>query len=375
MSLKQEPSPAGILKQQEQAGKSNTLRRSLRVLILALLIIPIIVVWEVLNSIANNTDPAVAGRPLSNVHTHLHTIALGGKPGVVYLGTHYGLFISTDGGRSWPQQRGILNTLMVLKIAVSPTNPQALAMIGLPSVGLGGQAAIYFSSDGGNTWHSSSAPSGLSLSAYLFTIQAGAANSGNFFAFYEYAGWFETRDMGTHWYPVTSGTLSNMQSPSLLTDPANPNHLLLGGDAGLYESRDDGSHWHQITAVNGNVQNIVASTTSPRLIFCTTDQAIYRWREGSIQITRIANLPMTNPPTRLVVNATGSILYGLSAQDLWSSNDSGTTWKHRWQFDRGDLVALLVDPINPNRLYAGFFSPGRVMMSTDGGSSWEILTD
>jgi hypothetical protein len=119
----------------------------------------------------------------------------------------------------------------------------------------------------------------------------------------------------------------------------------------------------------------VASSTKPRLIFCTTDQALYRWREGSTQVTQLAHLPMSTPPTRLVVNATGSTLYGLSGQDLWSSNDSGTTWKHRWQFDRGDLISLLVDPQNPDRLYVGFFLPPKVIFSTDGGNSWQTLTD
>ena len=182
--------------------------------------------------------------------------------------------------------------------------------------------------------------------------------------------------MGAHWYPITSGALSAMQTPSLLTDPADPNHLYLGGDKGIYESRDDGRHWQQIVAVSGNVLDIEASQTAPRLIFCSTEEGgLYRWHEGSTQIINIANLPMKNALMRMAVNASGTILYGMSGQDLWYSNDSGTTWKHRWQFDRNDMVSLLVDPNNTELLYAGFFLPAEVMVTSDGGSSWQTLTE
>src|SRR2546427_394678 len=60
-----------------------------------------------------------------------------------------------------------------------------------------------------------------------------------------------------------------------------------------------------------------SSNTTPRLIFCTTDQGIYRWHDGSTQITHIATLPLANPPTRLIVSSGGSRLYAMSGQDVW----------------------------------------------------------
>ena len=359
----------------ERPATSRLWKGPLQVIVLLLLLIPIVVIWQFFNNRLNNTDPTVAGHPLSNPQIHLHTMALGGKPGVVYLGTHFGLLTSTDGGRTWPQPRGVLNTLMILTIAVSPKNAQDVAIIGRPYSGLDIQGGIYFSTDGGAHWQKSNEPAGLSPSAYLFTVLAGTAGEGHFYAFYDYAGWFETRDMGKHWRAITSGTVSNMLTPSLLTDPTNPDHLWLGGDQGLFESQDDGSHWKQIPAVSGSVLNIVASNTTPRLIYCTTDQGIFHWREGSSQVSQLTNVPPSFSPTRLVISADGRVLYALAGQDLWYSDNSGITWKHRWQFDRGDLVSLLVDPLNPQHLYAGFFQPAVVMSSTDGGSSWQILTN
>src|SRR2546423_9075524 len=210
MSIKEPASPAGVPKTREQSI-SRVPKGLVRVGMLLLLVIPVFVAWQVLNYLMNNTDPTVAGRPLSNVKTHLHQVALGGKPGIIYLGTHFGRFISTDGGRPWPQQRGILNTMMIMNIAVSPTNPQVLAVIGRPTSGIGNQAVIYFSSDGGENWHIGAAPSSLSPSAYLFTVQAGAANQGNFYAFYEYGGWVWTRGIGADWGPISTGALAGLR--------------------------------------------------------------------------------------------------------------------------------------------------------------------
>jgi len=348
--------------------------RIIRTFIFGLLIIVIVVAWQFLNAYNNNTDPTIAGHPLSNPRTHLHVVVLGEKPGVLYLGTHYGLFTSTDDGHTWPQSHGTLSNDMVTSIAVSPSNPNVLALIVIPTSGLGQQSGIAFSRDNGTSWQIS-APSGLSSSAYPYSVKAGTGSSYQFYAYYFYGGWLETRDLGAHWYPITSGTLSNMQAPSLLTDSNNPNHLLLGGDQGLFESYDEGDHWLHISAIQGNIQSIITTNSIPRTLYCATDQGFYHWQEGNARITQVTRLPMTTPPTRLLIDKTGRALYGLSGQDLWFSSDNGSSWVHRWHFDRGDLISLVVDPLNPHTLYAGFFLPPKVIYSTDGGSSWQTLTD
>jgi photosystem II stability/assembly factor-like uncharacterized protein len=267
------------------------------------------VVWQVLSALSNDSRPLVAGRPLSNPHTHLHTIAQGGRPGVLYLGTHYGLFTSTDGGKTWPQSDGALSGFMVTSIAVSVAQPTVLGVIAIPRSGLA-QMGIYFSHDGGRTF-TFSVPHGLSLNAYPYVLKAGSASEGNFYVFY--------------------------------------------------------------TFVNGAVLSLVASRTTPRLIYCGTDQGLYRWYDGSPSIARLMNLPMA-PPTRLATDSTGKDLYAISGQDLWFSGNGGRNWVQRFQLNRGDLIAFLVDQENPNHRYAGFYFPPEVISTADGGRSWQILT-
>lgn len=370
---KTQPAPQTDTAPHPASSTSLLHRRPVRLVVVLLVGAAVITGWVLLNNNANSTDPAVAGRPLSNPHTHLHTVVPGVRPGTLYLGTHYGMFTSSDAGKTWPQQRGVLNNMMITAIAISPPQPDNIAVIALLVSGVGMPSGVYVSSDGGSTWDAR-APAGLSTTAYPYTVKAGYASQ-QFYAFYNYAGWYETRDLGKHWYAITGGALSNMQTPSLLADPANPNHLWLGGDLGLYETHDDGGHWNAIAGVKGSVSTLVASTTTPRRIYCLTDQGLFRWREGEQHITQLANLPMSPLPTRLVGDASGQFLYAVAGQDMWYSGDGGSSWTHRFHFERGDIIAFAIDPTRPDLLYAGFFMPGLVLSSSDGGKTWQTLTN
>jgi photosystem II stability/assembly factor-like uncharacterized protein len=371
MSLPSSPvSQAGPA--ERDRGSSSSWRWKV-VFLCGLLALVAALVWQVANRQQNGM---IAGRPLSSPQTHLHTVVISPRPGVVYLGTHYGLFTSTDGGRTWPESQGALNTNMITSIAVSPSNPNLLAVLAVPTSGLSGRMGIYVSADAGQHWRFT-LPAHLAASAFPYSIQAAPGGRGHFYAFFTYAGWFETQDLGQHWSAITAGSLASIQTPSLLIDPSNPAHLLMGGDQGLFETRDDGRNWQKVAAVQGYVSALAATvprTGQPRVIFCATDQGLYRWQEGQ-EIAQVGHLPAPDPPLRLAVSADGSALYALFRSDLWFSPDLGATWTRREHFPRGDMVALALDPANPEHLLAGFYSPGLVMSSSDGAVSWRVLTD
>src|SRR5258708_34505509 len=111
---------------------SRTTGRWKVVLVLILFVFVATIGWQWLNQQQNGM---IAGRPLSYRDTHLHTAVFSSRPGVVYLGTHYGLFTSTDGGSTWPQSQGALNTNMITAIAVSPTDPNSRAVLAIPTSG------------------------------------------------------------------------------------------------------------------------------------------------------------------------------------------------------------------------------------------------
>jgi photosystem II stability/assembly factor-like uncharacterized protein len=359
----------------DQQKPPTTLWRRLGRPVTFVLIVLVAIVWQ---AFYQQQTGMIVGRPLVSSQTHLHAVVFSPRPGIVYLGTHFGLFTSTDGGHTWPQRQGALNTTMVTSVAVSPTNPDLLAVLAIPTSGIGKLPGVYVSADAGTHWHFT-IPVGLSVTAYPYSIQAAAGADGHFYVFFTGGGWFETPDLGQHWSALTTSNLPTLQNPMLLTNARNPTHLLMGGDQGLFDTSNDGQNWQQMSAVGGSVISLVSTQPAgnqARVIVCATDEGLYRGLEQDGQISWSPLSTLTPAPsTRLVISADGSALYALSGSDLWFSTNQGRTWVHRWQFARGDLVSLVLDPHHPQELLAGFFWPGLVMISTDKGIEWHTLTD
>jgi hypothetical protein len=121
------PSAPGT--EQEKTKKPSN-RRFFVGLLITFAIIASLVGGQIWMIQATSTDPKIPGHPLSNSQMHLHTLTIGNTFNMLYLGTHFGLFTSNDGGRTWPQVRGVLNTLMITVISVNPADPSSLAVIG-----------------------------------------------------------------------------------------------------------------------------------------------------------------------------------------------------------------------------------------------------
>ncbi len=319
------------------------------------------------------TSPSVAGRPLSNAQTHLHTIALGDTPATLYLGTHFGLFWSTDGGRTWPQQRGALADLMITSVAVSPVDPRLLAVIGISNTGDSSKNGLYISQDAGATWRLSSpslASAGLGTISPYF-VRAGVDQPGHWYTVFLGAGLYETHDMGDHWSLLTPGDLASILMSSVLSDAADSQHVLLGTENGLYQTNDAGAHWDQAPGITGSVLALLRLPAQPETLFCATDTGLWRSTDDGAHFAGISAPSFS----QLAVSGRQSEeLYGVSGQQLWRSTDGGSHWVVAANLDRSDLIAIIGDPTDAQKLYVGYFFPPAVYRSQDGGRSWQVIT-
>ncbi len=180
-------------------------------------------------------------------------------------------------------------------------------------------------------------------------------------------GVWKTTDAGASWLPVTDGQIKTGSVGAIGVSESDPNVIYVGmgepdirGNAspgdGVYKSSDAGKTWKH--AGLEETQQIGAVRVHPK-----NSDIVY-------------------------VAALGHQFGANEQRGIYRSADGGKTWKQ--VFTRGPkagAVDLVIDPSNPNVLYAGFWEvyrtpwtlesggPGSgLFKSTDGGDTWTDLT-
>ncbi len=181
-------------------------------------------------------------------------------------------------------------------------------------------------------------------------------------------GVWKTTDGGINWEPITDGSVFGTGSVgAIAVADSDPNVVYVGmgespirgnvshGD-GMYKSTDAGKTWKRIGL------------------------------EDTRQISRVRVHPKN--PDLVYVAALGHIFGPNDQRGVFRSKDGGKTWER--VLSRGNkagAIDLILDPGNPNILYAGFWEVyrkpwtlesggpgGGIFKSTDGGDTWTELT-
>ncbi len=181
-------------------------------------------------------------------------------------------------------------------------------------------------------------------------------------------GVWKTTDGGINWEPITDGSIFGTGSVGAIgLSDSDPNTIYVGmgespirgnvshGD-GVYKSIDAGKTWKRIGL------------------------------EDSRQISRIRVHPKNSD---LVYVAAQGHVWGPNEQrGVFRSKDGGRTWeKILFRSDKAGASDLIIDPTNPNNLYAGIWEVHRkpwtlesggsgsgIFKSSDGGDSWTEIT-
>ncbi len=145
-------------------------------------------------------------------------------------------------------------------------------------------------------------------------------------------------DGGLTWKPAGSG-LGNPVVSSLAVDPANPDAVYAATERGFFRSTDGGRSWQTAPTVNVLKAHAVAvDPADPRVVYLGTAMGLFR---------------STNRGA------------------AWQLLTAGLIPPHLFDFE---VVALAIDAVHPNQLYAAHIGVrDGIHKSVDGGRSWIAL--
>lgn len=302
---------------------------------LGLRMIPKRIVWMVVLLIVAVAAAAVfrfVSRPASfnpapSPEQHIHAMAVNPADGQLYAGTHRGLYVSRDRGRSWAP---------ISHITVSSAELDLMAFVILPGrppvlYGAGHGFGVVKSLDGGAAWErvNEGLPSSLDVHA-LAASRGSPTDSPILYASVVDGGIYRSDDGAAHWRRIEA-RFDNGPVMALALDPMRPAVLYAAGHGiGILKTTNGGLAWTPLGLADPNIMTVMLDPSRPDHLMAGGRGGIYTSMDAGVTWSRLS-LTGTNP----------SVL----------------------------MTAIAQDPSDPLTVYAAA-ETGQVWLSRDGGGHW-----
>ncbi len=222
------------------------------------------------------------------------------------LGTHVGLYVSSDGGRHWRFD------------ALSGDDAMNLARPAGATVWLAGHQVFKKSGDGGATW-SDVRPAGLpSLDIHGFAVDP--RNASILYAAVAGQGLYRSGDGGRSFSLASDQVGGNVMALAVL-----PDGRILAGDMqqGLLESSDGGASWKR--RLRARVMGLAVNPTDPKRLL-TTGAGIALSTDGGRSWRSVLDLPDGAGPVAWA-RSNPQLAYAVGFnRTFYRSADGGKTW-------------------------------------------------
>jgi photosystem II stability/assembly factor-like uncharacterized protein len=195
--------------------------------------------------------------------------------------------------------------------------------------------------------------------------------------------------------------------------PGRPNEFYFGAvNGGVWKSIDAGRVWTPVfdSQPVASIGAIAVAASAPDVVYVGTGESTLRdsmgfgngvyksmdagksWSHVGLDDTQHIGRIAVDPhnPNRLFVAAIGHLYAPNPERGVFRSTDGGRSWKKVLYKDESvGAVEVVIDPTNPNVIYAGLWNTrrppwysyrpsngpgGGIYKSTDGGNSWKQLT-
>jgi photosystem II stability/assembly factor-like uncharacterized protein len=214
---------------------------------------------------------------------------------------------------------------------------------------------------------------------------------------------------GVHWREV--GPYRGGRSVAGTGNPSRPDEFWMGtAGGGVFKSINAGQSWAPVTDkyFGGTIGAIAVAPSAPDVVYVGGGEYPIRgnvshgdgvWKTtdggktwafiGLGETRQIADIVVhPSNPDLVYVGALGHVWGPNPERGVFRSKDGGRTWdKILFRNDSTGIVDLVMDPNNPNVLYAGFWQAGRtpwmlssggngsgMFKTTDGGDHWTEIT-
>ena len=331
---------------------------------------------------------------------------------VLYAGTFGGgIWKSKDGGANWTRLAGLRPDETVNAMAVSPADGRIVLA--------GGFAGLYRSADAGSTWttvldqkHSQPSMTGFAFDpSKPATVYASTDSDGH------PAGVFKSTDAGVTWKPANGGIHSNSRvwAVAVARDGAS---VWAASSDGVYQSDDGGTSWtvvvpgkaaHSVVAtakgvvvagtqgdgilrsadggktwvettsdakmIGNRVYSLVASTTTPDLLYAGIPNRILRSTDGGLTWKTFSRgFNWVNFRSVAIDEKSGVVWGGTGRDAVVKSSDGGATWTTGAGFLSLEVTSILIDPSSSKRIFVGS-TQGGIHLSEDGGATWALANE
>jgi photosystem II stability/assembly factor-like uncharacterized protein len=258
------------------------------------------------NAQSGSEGPAVATGGLPNTSDYHSLLVAPNDPDHILLGTHAGLYESTDGGRNWQQ------------IALQGQDAMNLACSEGETVWTAGHNVLAKSTDGGETW-SDVRPEGLpSLDVHGFAVDP---REQTLWAAVAGEGLYRSTDGGASFELVSEEVGGNVMALAV-----TPEGRLLAGDMqqGLLASENEGKDWR--VAAAAAVMGVAINPDDPTVAIAA-GSGILRSSNGGASWQQVLEL----------ADGAGPVAWSASAPDigyavgfdrtLYRTQDRGSSWQ------------------------------------------------
>jgi photosystem II stability/assembly factor-like uncharacterized protein len=330
------------------------------------------------------------------------------NPDVLWAGTQgmRGVYKSVDGGQTWAEMDNGIQTQPNMEFrgfTVDPANSDVVYCGGnyLADTARGSQRGfLYRTGDGGKNWTLLAEPQAL---IRWIIVDPGDSrviylSTGIFDRFaVKPEGVLKSMDGGQTWQAMNTG-LTSLAVGALTMHPADSQTLMAGtGKAGyflddpnelyggVFKTSDGGQHWKQVLPGAGSKEElrfsaIAYAPSNPEIVYADAGYVFYRSSDGGEHWVRYSveagsnavNGENRGQPIALVVDPKDPNRILMNAYDggVFISSDGGQTWKDASRgYSGAQTWSIAVHPSDPARVLVA--SKNGVHLSTDGGQTWQ----